>query len=247
MRTLIVLALLATAHFGAGQRTPGPRRPTCRVPNIRDRPGSPGHLPAEGARGEEGPGPARRGRQRAGPGAVRHGPGRGRLLDRRPRRQSCRASTTTGCSSTASRSTTPPARRSSAPASRPAGSRSPRRASTTTSPRTCRTARSASAGTTRRSTGKLAACFVYTPPGYDADRETRYPGPLPPARRRRGRDAAGRTRAARLHPGQPDRRGEGEADDRGHGARLRRPARGPAARPEAATGPTRRCSARSRT
>ena len=45
---------------------------------------------------------------------------------------------------------TPRARPSSGPASKPAGSRSPRRASTTISPRTCRTARSASAGTSPR-------------------------------------------------------------------------------------------------
>ena len=45
-------------------------------------------------------------------------------------------------------------------------------------------------------------------------------GAVPAARRRRGRDGLAEPGARRLHPGQPDRRAEGEADDRGHGAGL---------------------------
>ena len=67
--------------------------------------------------------------------------------------------------------------------------------------------------------------FVYTPPGYDADRDDAVPGALPAARRRRGRTRLAEPGARRLHPGQPDRRAEGEADDRGHGAGLCAPAR----------------------
>ena len=57
--------------------------------------------------------------------------------------------------------------------------------------------------------------------------------PLPPARRRRGRDRLAEPGAHELHHGQPDRREEGEADARGHGAGLRASARrdGPRARP----------------
>ena len=76
------------------------------------------------------------------------------------------------------------------------------------------------------------------------------PGPVPAARRRRGRTGLVEPGTRRLHPRQPDRREEGEADDRGHGAGLRAPAR--RRRPPAAPGrrarPRRQsCSARSRT
>ena len=70
---------------------------------------------------------------------------------------------------------TPRVRRFTAQASRPAGSRSRRRASTSTFPRTCRTARSGSAGTHSNTTQQWRRIFVYTPPGYDTDRDTRYP------------------------------------------------------------------------
>ena len=75
--------------------------------------------------------------------------------------------------------------------------------------------------------------FVYTPPGYDADRDTRYP--VLYLQHGGGEDETrlAEPGARRLHPGQPDRREEGEADARGHGAGLRAPARrdGPVARP----------------
>ena len=72
--------------------------------------------------------------------------------------------------------------------------------------------------------------FVYSPPGYDSDRETRYPILYRAARRRRRmRPALAESRAMALHHGRPDRREEGEADARGHGAGLRRA--GPAGRP----------------
>ena len=93
----------------------------------------------------------------------------------RPRTRRCRGSITTGCSSTACRSMTPPVRRSTGPARRPAASRSRRRASISISPRTCRTARSGSAGITPRRPRQWRRIFIYTPPGYDTNRETRYP------------------------------------------------------------------------
>ena len=67
-------------------------------------------------------------------------------------------------------------------------------------------------------TGTWRRAMVYTPPGYDADPQTATRA-LPAARRRRGRarlDAAG---PGELHPRQPDRREEGQADDRRHGER----------------------------
>ena len=83
--------------------------------------------------------------------------------------------------------------------------------------------------------------FVYTPPGYDNDRDDALSGPLPPARRRRGRDGLAEPGAHGLHHGQPDRRAEGEADARGDGAGLRAPARrsGPGTAAAAAAGRTR--------
>ena len=75
--------------------------------------------------------------------------------------------------------------------------------------------------------------FVYTPPGYDTDRDTRYP--VLYLQHGGGEDETGWPNQGRvaLHPGQPDRRAEGEADARGHGAGLRASARraGPLARP----------------
>ena len=77
--------------------------------------------------------------------------------------------------------------------------------------------------------------FVYTPPGYDTDRETRYP--VLYLQHGGGEDETGWPQPGphELHPGQPDRREEGEADARRHGAGLRPPARRarPAARPAA--------------
>ena len=54
-------------------------------------------------------------------------------------------------------------------------------------------------------------------------------GALPAAWRRRGRDRLGPPGPRQLHPRQPDRRGQGQADDRGDGLRLRA-ARRPAGR-----------------
>ena len=84
-------------------------------------------------------------------------------------------------------------------------------------------------------------------------------GTVPAARRRRGRAGLAEPGARRLHHGQPDRRAEGEADARGHGAGLCAPARRggplpgppPAGRARRASPPPRPtsagCSARSRT
>ena len=80
-----------------------------------------------------------------------------------------------GAEGRTARSTTPGATRSTGPARTPAASRSRRRASTTISPRTCRTARSASARISPSTTKDWRRAFVYTPPGYDNDRDTRYP------------------------------------------------------------------------
>ena len=67
--------------------------------------------------------------------------------------------------------------------------------------------------------------FVYTPPGYDNDRDTRYP--VLYLQHGGGEDETGLAEPGSrcLHPGQPDRRAEGEADARGHGAGLRASAR----------------------
>ena len=72
--------------------------------------------------------------------------------------------------------------------------------------------------------------FVYTPPGYDNDRDTRYP--VLYLQHGGGEDETGwpRPGARRLHHGQPDRRAEGEADDRRHGAGLCPSARRPGPR-----------------
>ena len=48
------------------------------------------------------------------------------------------------------------------------------------------------------------------------------PGPVPAARHRRRRDRMAALRQAESRPRQPDRRGEGRADDRGHAQRPRR-------------------------
>ena len=55
------------------------------------------------------------------------------------------------------------------------------------------------------------------------------PGAVPAARRRRGRDRVGQAGPHELHPGQPDRRGQGQADDRRDGEGRRHRRRGPAA------------------
>ena len=75
--------------------------------------------------------------------------------------------------------------------------------------------------------------FVYTPPGYDTDRNTRYP--VLYLQHGGGEDERGWPNQGRvgLHHGQPDRREEGQADDRGHGEGLC--AAGPARRPRPAT------------
>jgi enterochelin esterase-like enzyme len=54
-------------------------------------------------------------------------------------------------------------------------------------------------------TGTWRRVYVYCPPGYDTDRDARYPVLFLQhgAARTSG---AGRTRGGRLHPGQPDRR-----------------------------------------
>ena len=101
--------------------------------------------------------------------------------------------------------------------------------------------------------------FVYTPPGYDTDRDARYPVLYLQHGGRRGRAGLAEPGARRLHPGQPARRAEGEADARGDGAGLCAPAR--RARPPSRARPGRPrpgkprpraptsagCSARSRT
>ena len=110
-----------------------------------------------------------------------------------------------------------------------------------------------------KTTQEWRRIFVYTPPGYDTDRDTRYP--VLYLQHGGGEDETGWPNQGRveLHPRQPDRRAEGEADDRGHGAGLRAPARraGPArpprrGRPRPGRLPRRArtsagCSARSRT
>ena len=74
-------------------------------------------------------------------------------------------------------------------------------------------------------TGTWRHALVYLPPGYDTQTEDALSGALPAARRRRGRDRLDPAGARELHPRQPDRRGQGEADDRGDGLRLRAPRR----------------------
>ena len=63
--------------------------------------------------------------------------------------------------------------------------------------------------------------FVYTPPGYDTDRDTRYP--VLYLQHGAGEDERGWSNQGHvgLHHGQPDRRAEGEADARGDGEGLR--------------------------
>ena len=184
--------------------------------------------------------------------------GRGRLLDRNHGAASRRGSTTTGCFSTACRSTTPAARPSTAPASRPAGSRSPRRASTMTCPGTCPTARSASAGISRRRR-RAGGASSSTPRPATTPTATRGI-PVLYLQHGGGEDETGMAQSGprRLHPRQPDRRAEGEADDRRDGAGLRRTPRrgGPSPAPPRLAAPGRGprrgpisagCSARSRT
>ena len=80
-----------------------------------------------------------------------------------------------------------------------------RRGSTTAPPRS---------GTDRR-------MHVYTPPGYESG-HGQVPGLLPAARRRRQRRLVDLGRPRQLHPRQPDRRQEGQADDRRHAGRAHR-------------------------
>ena len=58
---------------------------------------------------------------------------------------------------------------------------------------------------------------VYTPPGYETQ-QRQVSGLLPAARRRRQRRLVDLGRPRRLHPRQPDRGQEGQADDRRHAA-----------------------------
>ena len=69
-------------------------------------------------------------------------------------------------------------------------------------------------------TGAWRRAYVYTPPGYDAERQDTLSGPLSAARRWRERDELDQAGPRAPHPRQPDRRRQGEADDRGHGYRL---------------------------
>ena len=73
--------------------------------------------------------------------------------------------------------------------------------------------------------GVPRTAWVYTPPGYDRG-NTRYPGALPAARRRQHRFELDADRPRQLHPRQPDRRRQGQADDHRHAARLRADGRG---------------------
>ena len=82
----------------------------------------------------------------------------------------------------------PAARPSSAGAGRPAASRCPRRARTSTTLKDVPHGEVRSRWYRSKMTGHGAARIVYTPPGYDRDPKTRYPGALPAARRRRERD-----------------------------------------------------------
>ena len=70
-------------------------------------------------------------------------------------------------------------------------------------------------------TGTWRHALVYLPPDYDAAAEDPLPGALPAARRRRGRDRLDPPGARELHPRQPDRGRQLQADDRRDGLRLR--------------------------
>ena len=65
-----------------------------------------------------------------------------------------------------------------------------------------------------------------------AETKTRYPGALPAARRRRGRDRLDPAGTRELHPRQPDRGRKLQADDRRDGVRLRAARRRGPARPD---------------
>ena len=86
---------------------------------------------------------------------------------------------------------------------------------------TCRTARSRAVYYRSSALGKDRRMHVYTPPGYEAGADE-VPGALPAARRRRQRRLVDLGRPGQLHPRQPDRGQEGEADDRGHAGRAHR-------------------------
>ena len=80
-----------------------------------------------------------------------------------------------------------------------------------------------------KTTGEWRRAMVYTPPGYDLDTRTRYP--VLYLQHGAGEDETGWTKQghAQLHPRQPDRREEGETDDRRQRSGLRLPARREAA------------------
>ena len=69
--------------------------------------------------------------------------------------------------------------------------------------------------------GATRQAYVYTPPDYNRI-DTRYPGAVPAAWRRRSRSGLVDDRPRAHHHGQPDRREEGEADDCRDAGRARR-------------------------
>ena len=64
--------------------------------------------------------------------------------------------------------------------------------------------------------------WVYTPPGYEKDAKQAVSDPVPIPRLERHRRRMDTRRQRQLHPRQPDRRAEGQADDRRDAVRTRR-------------------------
>ena len=192
-------------------------------PRIHRRPAR--DLPHQGARRPEG-----RLRVLRQP-AVSREEGRGRLLDRDHGTRRCRGSITTGCSSTACEVNDPASQTFYGTGKDASGIEIPEKGVDYYLPKDVPHGEVRERWYFSKTTEAWRRIFVYTPPGYDTDRDTRYP--VLYLQHGGGEDE---TRLAEpgargLHPGQPDRREEGEADDRRHGAGLCPPARrpGPAA------------------